>query len=57
MTNMFKLDWNNKEVVINFAKSMGKGMTVFKREGRDNYNITHTERTDLYSEDEVIFRT
>ncbi|MBP7109818.1 MAG: hypothetical protein KBA90_14760 [Chitinophagaceae bacterium] len=55
--NMFKLDWKNKEAVIAYAKKLGKGQTVYKHPERDNFNITHTSRTDRYKKDWVIFQS
>lgn len=42
-------DWYNREEVISYARALGKGMTVYKHPSRDNYNITHSSRTDLLS--------
>jgi hypothetical protein len=39
---VMKIDWNDKEQVIYFAKSLGKGQTVYKNPDRKNYNICHT---------------
>lgn len=51
------MDWTNKDQVIAYAKRLGRGQTVFKREDRPNFNITHTSRKDQYIETEVIHQT
>jgi hypothetical protein len=43
----FNLNWYDLDEVKTYARSLGKGMTVFKVPGRGNYNITHTERIHL----------
>lgn len=48
-----KIDWNNKEQVITYAKRLGSGMTVIRVAGRNNYNITHTSRKDLWDKPDV----
>lgn len=55
--NPFAIDWHNKEAVIAYAMKFGIGMTVYKRPDRNNYNITHTARTDLYEPEWVIYQT
>lgn len=45
---MKDIDWRNLDQVIALAKSFGKGQTVKHQEGRDNYNICHTSRRDLW---------
>jgi len=57
MKNPFRVDWTNLEEVIAYAKGMGVGQTVFKHPDRDNYNITHTERTDRYRPEWVVYQT
>jgi hypothetical protein len=52
--NPFKIDWENKDAVIEYARKLGRGMTVFKSPHRSNYNICHTERTELYSPSEIV---
>jgi hypothetical protein len=51
------MDWNSKECAIGLAKKLGKGQTVFKHPNRDNYNITHTSRTDRYKPEWVVFQS
>ena len=45
---MPKINWCDLEEVKAFADMMGKGMSVVKHKSRPNYNITHTERRDLW---------
>lgn len=52
-----KIDWNDKNVVIAYAKKLGKGMTVFKHPDRRNFNITHTEVPKRYEGCEVVYQT
>lgn len=54
---MAKVNWTDKDQVINYARNLGSGMTVYKHPSRKNYNITHTSRTDLYHKDWVVFNT
>lgn len=51
------IDWCDEVAVINYAKSLGRCMTVYKRPDRPNYNITHTSRTDLFRPEWVVART
>ena len=52
------MDWTNKEQVLVYAKSLGKGMTVIKRPELPNFNIIHTSReSDLLRDAKVIVRT
>ncbi len=51
------MDWTNKEQVIAYAKKLGKGQTVFKHPSRNNYNITHTVRTDRYKSEWVVYQS
>jgi len=44
-----KTDYTDVNAVIALAKRFGKGMTVYKHPGRQNYNITHTSRRDLWA--------
>ena len=55
--NLFKFDWNDMNKVIDLAITFGPGQTVFKHPDRDNYNITHTERTDQYRPEWVVYQT
>lgn len=57
MNKKLKVNWTDKQSVIAYAKRLGKGMIVIKRPDRDNYNITHAERADLYQKEWVIFTT
>lgn len=43
--------------VIAYAEKLGPGQTVFKHPDRKNYNITHTERTDQYKKEWVVWQT
>lgn len=52
--SVFKCDYTDKDSVIALARRMGKGMTVFKVEGRNNYNITHTEVKSRWEQHEVV---
>lgn len=56
-SRIFHTDYKNLAEVIELAKRIGKGQTVYKSPERDNYNITHTERTDLYRPEWVEFQT
>lgn len=47
-SSIFRCDYTDLDAVIDLAKRMGKGMTVYKHPDRDNYNITHTSRKDQY---------
>ena len=49
--------WLDKDKVIRYAIKLGPGQTVFKHPDRDNYNITHTERTEQYERDWIIYQT
>jgi len=57
MRNPFTINYCDKEAVISYAKALGEGMTVFKKPGRYSYNITHTERTDRYEPDWVVYQS
>lgn len=56
---MPKMDWNNREQVIAFAKKLGQWQTVYKNKHRENYNITHTARPDMWKhiDNVVVFQT
>lgn len=54
---MKTINWQDKEAVIQYAKEMGAGMTVFKHPSRDTFNITHTSRKDRYEIEWVVFQT
>lgn len=56
-SNPFKVDWTDKNAVVDYAKRLGKGQTVFKHPSRRNYNITHTVRTDQYEQEWVVYQT
>lgn len=50
-------DWYNKDAVIGWLKKSGyKGQTVFKRPDRQNFNICHTSRRDLYQPAWVVYQ-
>lgn len=53
----FKIDWTSKEAVVAYADTMGPGITVYSHPERSSYNITHTNRTDLYRPEWVIYQT
>jgi len=57
----FKVDWNNREDVIAYAKSLRHNQVVFKHPERTNYNITHADRfftpNSKYSISWLVFRT
>lgn len=53
---MSKIDWTNKNQVIEYAKRLEGAHVVFKHPERDNYNITHLSRIDRYEKDWVVFR-
>lgn len=55
--NPFKINWKDKDAVISYARKLGTGQTIFKHPSRDNYNITHTERTDQYKPEWVVCQT
>lgn len=38
-----KVDWTDVAKVIEYARSLGPGLSVIKYPGRANYNIAHTE--------------
>ena len=38
----FRINWENKDMVIAYAKKLGPGQTVYKHPNRSNYNIRHT---------------
>lgn len=53
---MSKIDWRSKDQVIAYAKSFGKGHTVFWN--GTNYQITHTVNEKRLSPTEIIvYRT
>lgn len=56
----FKINWEDKEAVIAYAKRMQEecavGLVVFKHPSRSNYNITFTDRSDQYDPEWVVFR-
>lgn len=54
---VFATNWTDLESVKALARKFGKGQTVVKHKDRVNYNIVHTERTDLYTADEVLYQT
>lgn len=56
-TSPFSVNWHDLAAVKSYAQKLGKGMTVYKKSSRNNYNITHTSRTDLYQPEEVVFQT
>ena len=53
------IDYTNKAAVIALAKEMAfvSEMVVYKKPERDNYNITHGSRTDLYNKSEVVWKS
>lgn len=55
------VDWSNREVVIEYAKSFGhkvSGLTVVKLPTRSNYNIVHTNRENEMPEGtEFVWRS
>lgn len=53
---VFKADFTDLGHVIDLAKRLGKGYTVYKHPDRPNFNITHTSRTDLYRPEWVKFQ-
>lgn len=55
--NPFKINWEDKDTVIAYAKKLGAGQTVFKVKGRKNYNITFTSRPDQWQGHEVVYQT
>jgi len=54
---MKQINWNDINQVIAYAKSLGNNQTVFKHPQRNNYNITHTSRTDRYKPEWVIYQS
>ena len=48
------MNWNHLESVIELARKM-PGSVVKKQPGRDNFNIVHKSRTDLYKEEWVVW--
>ena len=50
-----KVDYTNKNQVIAFARKLGNGCIVIKHKAYKNYNITHEERRDRYSLEEVVW--
>lgn len=54
-----KINWQDKQEVIEVAEVYGAGMVVIKVKGRENYNIVHSSRKDLYMKAgvQVIHRT
>ncbi|CRY10863.1 hypothetical protein [Yersinia enterocolitica] len=54
-----KINWKDKNEVIAVAGVYGAGMVVIKIKGRDNYNIVHASRKDLYMKSgvQIIHRT
>ena len=48
------IDWCDAKSVERYARTFKSRMTVYKVPGRDNYNITHTSRTDLYLPEWVV---
>jgi len=56
---MFSVDWHDLRQVIMYAKPLGKGQLVVKHASRDNYNITHATRSDLWNKPTVtvMYRT
>ena len=55
--NIGKTDWTSLESVKEAAKKLGKGQVVYKNPARNNYNITHATRTDVYKREWVLFET
>jgi hypothetical protein len=50
--------WKDKAKVIAMVEKLGKGQSVVKYPGRDNYNITHTENENRLPKGvEIIHRT
>lgn len=52
-----KVDWYDKRSVVEYAKRLGAGQTVFKHPARNNFNITHTSRVDRYDPEWVVHQT
>lgn len=52
-----KVDWNDLDSVKDYAEKLGPGMVVIKHPDRNNYNITHASRTDLYDPSWVVHET
>ena len=55
--NPFKLDWTDLDVVIAYAKRLGKDQVVVKHPNRANYNITFASCPERYEGAEILFRT
>lgn len=53
----FALNWADKDAVIAYARKLGPGVVVIQRPGRDNFNIVHASRPDLYTLSMVVYRT
>lgn len=43
-----RIDWTNKNQVLDQASRLGIGMTVYQESGRSTYAITHTARRDRW---------
>ncbi len=52
-----RIDWTDLEQVKKLADMCGSGNVVIKQASNKYYDITHTDRTDLYTSDEVIYTT
>ena len=49
------MDWTNKIEVIKYAQRLGSGVVVYKHPSRNNFNITHSSRTDRFKKEWVVF--
>jgi hypothetical protein len=53
MARTHVVDWTDLPDVVEFADELGYGMVVVKYDDRNNYNITHLVREDLWLRDGV----
>lgn len=50
----FRIDWTDREAVIEYAKKLGVGNVVYKHPARNNYNITH-KVNDTYKSEWIVY--
>lgn len=52
-----KINWKEREKVIEYAIKLGKGYTVYKHPNKNVYDIIRTDIKDQYEPEWVIFQT
>jgi hypothetical protein len=48
------IDWCDEQEVVRYARTFKSRMAVYKHPDRENYNIAHASRIDLFQSDWVV---